>query len=487
MPVRTLPSNPSLVQLKLQAKELQKLFREQKQVALARITAHHPRFKKDSPRLALADAQMVLAREYGFANWAQLKHFVELSGLISKIKPHPHFEEAVAALDAGDLPKLRRLLKTHPDLVRARGYLNPPYGYFTGATLLHHVAGNPIDEVPGNGSRAPLPENIVDVARLLLESGAEADAPTMGPRVHELADERNSGTTMGLVMTSQQASERDVSGPIMDLLLKYGAKLDLRSPGVLDVPLIDHAPRAAEKMLELGAKPDVCNAGALGRMELLRDCFDDQGHLRERPRRHGKVLSERDAIGLALLFAYVNNRPKAVDFLLEKDGNWNMIGVNNGTALHRAANAGDLEMVKRLVAKGADISNRENPFNATPYSWADHFKVENVMQWMRANCTFDIHDAVSFNAPDHAARRIKEDPQCVNAQLDQWQIPRATPLHMAALLKHAHLAKLLLDNGADPNIVAGNGRTPLDIAIENGATEVAKLLEGKGGKRAAEL
>ena len=102
-------------------------------------------------------------------------------------------------------------------------------------------------------------------------------------------------------------------------------------------PLANHAPRAAEKMIELGAKADLIAAAALGRMDLLRAAFDKKGKLRSRPRRRGKAMTERDAIGLALLFAYVREQHDAVDFLLEKDGNWNMIGVNNGTALHRAA------------------------------------------------------------------------------------------------------------------------------------------------------
>ena len=77
-------------------------------------------------------------------------------------------------------------------------------------------------------------------------------------------------------------------------------------------------------------------------------------------------MASRDAVGLALLYAYVREQRDAVDFLLEKDGNWNMIGVNNGAALHRAAFAGDLDMVRRLVERGADTSNRDNPFNSTP-------------------------------------------------------------------------------------------------------------------------
>ena len=95
-------------------------------------------------------------------------------------------------------------------------------------------------------------------------------------------------------------------------------------------------------------------------------------------------MAPRDAIGLAMLYAYVREEYAAVDFLLEKDGNWNVIGVNNGAALHRAAFKGDLPMVQRLVAKGADVSNRDNPYHSTPLAWADHNKQTAVVDWLRA-------------------------------------------------------------------------------------------------------
>ena len=131
-------------------------------------------------------------------------------------------------------------------------------------------------------------------------------------------------------------------------------------------PLTNHAPRAAEKMIELGARPDVLAAAGLGRMDLLRACFDGDGRLRSRPRRRGKAMAERDAIGLAMLFAYVRKQHDAVGYLLEKDGNWNMIGVNNGPLLHRQRGTGICRCLRRLVAKGADVSNRDNPFDYTP-------------------------------------------------------------------------------------------------------------------------
>lgn len=436
-------------------------------------------------RLALADAQLVMAREYGFRNWAELKRRVELARRIEHSKRHPGFAAALAALDAGDVHRLRSLIAADPSLVHARTNLEPPYGYFSGAMLLHHVAGNP-------GRDKPLPPNIVDIARVLVDAGADVNARTLGP---------NGGDTMALLVTGKQASDMGVTGSLMDLLLEHGAGLDLTRDDALDASLANHSPAAAEKMIELGAKADVLAAAALGRMDLLRGFFDRDGRLLSRPQRHGNTMPERDAIGLALLYAYVRGQRRAVDFLIEKDGNWNVIGVNNGTALHRAAWNGDLAMVERLVAKGADTSNRANPFNSTPLSWAQHNKQDEVFAWLRAHCAIDLHDAVCFDLREHIEARLQEDPASVNKRLDQWELLQCTPLHWAAWVqiedvdgihpldpsKREELVELLLTKGADPNIVAGNGVTPLDVAHAGRSTSIAALLERRGGRRAVDL
>ena len=213
-------------------------------------------------------------------------------------------------------------------------------------------------------------------------------------------------------------------------------------------------------------------------------------------------MSERDAIGLAALFAYVNHQPAALDYLLEKDGNWNMIGVNNGTLMHRAAWGGDLPMVQRLVAKGADISNRQNPFTSTPMSWAQHNKQTAVVDWFRAHCPIDIHDAVGFNFFEHVEARVREDPASVNKRIDHWDAPQSTPLYWAPgmwindvdgtkyYFKEAdreRLVRYLLDHGADPNIVAGDGHTALDVAMASGVESIVALIKSRGGKRAVDL
>ena len=71
---RALPPNPSLEQLKHQAKDLLRASRELNLQALLRIEQYLP---NRSGVAALADTQLVIAREYGFASWPKLKRHVE--------------------------------------------------------------------------------------------------------------------------------------------------------------------------------------------------------------------------------------------------------------------------------------------------------------------------------------------------------------------------------------------------------------------------
>src|SRR5688572_18857028 len=66
---RTLPSRPDLEQQKKLAKELLRAFRAGDAPSIDRIRAELP----DKSDVSLADAQFVLAREYGFASWRDLK------------------------------------------------------------------------------------------------------------------------------------------------------------------------------------------------------------------------------------------------------------------------------------------------------------------------------------------------------------------------------------------------------------------------------
>src|SRR5687768_16695462 len=78
-PAPRLPTRPSLEQLRKQAKELLQLIRADDPGAAQRVRAAIPRLAasesmRDAP---LADAQFVIAREYGFRSWAELARHVE--------------------------------------------------------------------------------------------------------------------------------------------------------------------------------------------------------------------------------------------------------------------------------------------------------------------------------------------------------------------------------------------------------------------------
>jgi hypothetical protein len=91
--------------------------------AASRFKWMHPRFRDKamgdvrSAALELVDAQLVVAHEFGFENWADLERFVNKVGHEG---PVSRFEAAVEAVVSGDLATLRTMLEDDPGLVRAR-------------------------------------------------------------------------------------------------------------------------------------------------------------------------------------------------------------------------------------------------------------------------------------------------------------------------------------------------------------------------------
>ena len=93
-----------LEQVKKQAKELLRSVRLHDSSALLRVSKNHPEFAGQKPgttpvpAFILADAQLVIARENGFASWPQLKHAAaQVSMSISN--------QALLSLEIGGLPK----------------------------------------------------------------------------------------------------------------------------------------------------------------------------------------------------------------------------------------------------------------------------------------------------------------------------------------------------------------------------------------------
>ena len=128
MDTKELPAHPCLDQYKEQAKDLLKSVKsghpEALQHTLQRIKKDHPRFGRladlelQGAKLALADAQLVIAREHGFGSWPGFAKHIE--GLTRQSSPVSRFESAVDAVVTGDVAKLNQLLGEDPELVRER-------------------------------------------------------------------------------------------------------------------------------------------------------------------------------------------------------------------------------------------------------------------------------------------------------------------------------------------------------------------------------
>jgi hypothetical protein len=125
---RGLPRQPHLDVPKREARELLKQSRTQQPDALERIRKRHPKLKKAdnaaiAAELKLNDAQLVIAREYGFSNWTQLKERIDantVTGLLQK------------AIHGDDLESVVGLLKSNPNLLHIpwwSGNWGPPMSH----------------------------------------------------------------------------------------------------------------------------------------------------------------------------------------------------------------------------------------------------------------------------------------------------------------------------------------------------------------------
>jgi hypothetical protein len=104
-PNRTLRERPDLDQLKRQAKELLAAFVAGEAGAAAEVHAHYR--GADAATFALHEAQLVLARSYGFESWPKVKAYVD-GVTVTRLAD---------AVRAGDVARVRAMLKARPELV----------------------------------------------------------------------------------------------------------------------------------------------------------------------------------------------------------------------------------------------------------------------------------------------------------------------------------------------------------------------------------
>jgi ankyrin repeat protein len=369
----------------------------------------------ENPHAKLSDAQLTIAREFGFASWRKLKaHVEQLRDQLDAIVPADVRRRAqaervepddadlarlLAAVDKGEVPKVTELLNSRPALASAHGP--------DGRTPLHVAAQC----------------NDPNLATILIAYGADINA-RFGQWGHSP--------------------------------LSWAATCN--------------APECAATLLQLGADADLFSAAGIGSFEHVRACFDANdvlipGSSRTGSSRYapdGTLLpcpppTAREQISDALYLACRNGHSEVVEFLLTKDPDLAFRAYQSGTALHWAYFGGSRRVVELLEQHGADPMARDTGLGCTPRS-------------------FGICVPANWGLTFLVRVRLDQDPALVNI-MDG----RTSPLHEAARNNHAEIVRLLLDRGAKPALTNGDGKTPSELAAENGHTAIAEMLRTASG------
>lgn len=114
---KSVPKRPNLEFDRKQSKGLLEAFLASDLAAIARFRQHHPRGLP--PAGKLSDAQLVIAREYGFPSWPAWKVFVETRSLDRDRQAGI----ALRAICSNDIARARVLLQADPDLAREDLYI----------------------------------------------------------------------------------------------------------------------------------------------------------------------------------------------------------------------------------------------------------------------------------------------------------------------------------------------------------------------------
>jgi hypothetical protein len=247
--------------------------------------------------LSLDEARGAVAGLHRFAGWADVvAHGAE--------PVDPAFEGAADAIVAGDAEALRALVARQPTLVHARS----PFKHR--ATLLHYVAANGVEEMRQWQS----PANAVEIARILLDAGADPDAtcPCYGP-----AD-----TPLYLLVTSGHPAGAGVQADLVEVLCRAGANPDGRDDDgwpLWEAIKFEYAP-AAERLARCGARVDnLLFAAAVGDLAAVDSLLDrPPAEPWGRARALARDLPPDHVLEHALIFAAAHGRPAVVARLLTR-------------------------------------------------------------------------------------------------------------------------------------------------------------------------
>jgi len=355
-----LPFTATLEEYEREANALFEAVRARENAALWNFKWMHPHYRGKTvtdvnpEALDLDDARLVVAQEYTFYTWHDLENFTKE---VAREGPTKKFEQAVEAVVAGDVATLRSMLRDDPQLVRARSARRHH------ATLLHYIAANGVE-----GVRQKTPANAVEVAKILLDAGAEPDALAV------MYD--NLCTTMSMLVSSAHPAGAGLQADLAETLLDYGASH--RGPGSewqsnLMTALSFGYVGTAERLAQRGAPVDDLPAAAgLGRVEET---------IRLLP------TADTRSRHVALALASQHGHADVVRLLLdagEDPNRYNPDGFHaHSTPLHQAIASDRPVVVQLLLDRGARTDIKDTIFSGTALGWAIYCKRPAIAEELR--------------------------------------------------------------------------------------------------------
>jgi ankyrin repeat protein len=433
-----LPARPDLDQLRRRAKELRDAARAGDSAALARMSGFDT--------ISLAAAQLVIARELGFASWPRLKASVlarrTASDFVSaSVDGRPRQarellgtipgDDLLAATVLGEAGTVRAILAANPDAAVAiddeRGW--PPLLYAC-YSQWHRIDPN---RATGLG----------DVVRALLEAGAN-------PNTNDGGRPRFRSALRGSVEVNNPA--------ITEVLLDAGAHPDPGQPIGEAAGHPDH--RCLELLLAHGARVAGTWAmdAAIGAddpvaVSLLLNALDPDAARTKAT----EALPEAASLPVGTVLLEAGADPAATDD-------------NGRSALRRATRAGKPDIAARLRAAGApDDATDTDRFLGAALA-ADRKTALELRRDLTGEDQALLVDAAGFRPPETIA-----------LMLDVGFVPGARdelgeqPLHNAAYWGNAAVVRLLLDAGAE--VDARDDRfeaTPLAFATVGSGEQAGK-------------
>ena len=297
----------------------------------------------ESHRFSIADAQSLIAGAHSFESWGSFVDFIEHD--TGQTSEGAEFEVAADAVVDGDLARLESLLRGNPALAHARS------ARIHRATLLYYLAANGIEDF-----RQRSPVNAPEIARFLLDAGAEVDA---------LCGPGDSGDTpMLALVTSVHPHYRGVATELIEMFVEAGSKVDGVNGDGAPVRLAFKFgyPESAAALVRLGAEvKTVAMAVGLGRLDLTKEFVEQRG------------VSEAD-LAVAIEDACRFGRTEIAEYLLAQGADVDGQGTWDMTGLMWAASQGHLDTMSLILDRGPALELR-NEFGGTAMGTTLHFAI----------------------------------------------------------------------------------------------------------------